>query len=227
MCWVKANPLLGVTVQPDYLAGVVRQAKAIPGKLNNILRLHFCVWTEADTAWMSRPALEACLADFEPDTEHTGEPVYLGVDLSATQDMTAVAFVVPTGFVDLPREDGSVARLPTFDAWVEAWTPADTLAERALRDNAPYDLWVREGWLNAAPGRMVRFDFVAARLAELVGVYEFRRWPTTATASSGTSSRRWTRWGSRSRWSSIRRAARRRVPSPGSGCLAASWPWSN
>jgi phage terminase large subunit-like protein len=172
-CWVKANPLLGVTVQPDYLAGVVRQAKAIPGKLNNILRLHFCVWTDAETAWMSRPALEAVLQDFDP-AEHTGEPVYVGVDLSATQDMTAMGFVVPTGFVDMPREDGTMARLPTFDAWVEAWTPGDTLAERALRDNAPYDLWVKDGWLTAAPGRMVRFDFVAARLAEMVGVYEIR-----------------------------------------------------
>jgi phage terminase large subunit-like protein len=103
-----------------------------------------------------------------------GEPVYLGVDLSATQDLTAVAFVVPTGVVDLPRDDGTRARLPTFDAWVEAWTPAETLAERARRDHAPYDLWVRAGWLNAAPGRMVRFDFVAARLAGLVGVYEFK-----------------------------------------------------
>jgi phage terminase large subunit-like protein len=123
---------------------------------------------------MSRPALEACLAEFDPGTEHTGEPVYLGVDLSATQDLTAVAFVVPIGCVELPRDDGTLARLPTFDAWVEAWTPADTLAERARRDHAPYDLWVRAGWLNAAPGRMVRFDFVAARLAELVGVYEFQ-----------------------------------------------------
>lgn len=173
-CWVKANPLLGVTVQPDYLAGVARQAKAIPGKLNNILRLHFCVWTEAETAWMSRPALEACLAGFQPDTEHTGEPVYVGVDLSVTQDMTAMAFVVPTGYVNLPREDGTTAELPTVDAWVEAWTPGDTLAERALRDNARYETWVRDGWLNAAPGRMVRFDFVAARLAELVGVYEVK-----------------------------------------------------
>ncbi|MDP2618766.1 MAG: terminase large subunit, partial [Hyphomicrobiales bacterium] len=33
-CWPKVNPLLGVTVTEDYLAGVVRQAKAIPGKLN-------------------------------------------------------------------------------------------------------------------------------------------------------------------------------------------------
>ena len=171
-CWVKANPLLGVTVQQDYLAGVVRQAKAIPGKLNNILRLHFCQWTDAETAWMSRPALEAVLSDFQPEAEHSAEQVFVGLDLSATQDLTAMAFVVPTGFVDLPRDDGQVARLPTFDAWVEAWTPADTLSERALRDNVPYDLWVKDGWLNAAPGRMVRFDFVAARLAELVGLFE-------------------------------------------------------
>lgn len=171
-CWVKANPLLGVTVQQDYLAGVVRQAKAIPGKLNNILRLHFCQWTDAETAWMSRPALEAVLSDFQPEAEHSAERVFVGLDLSATQDLTAMAFVVPTGFVDLPRDDGQVARLPTFDAWVEAWTPGDTLSERALRDNVPYDLWVKDGWLNAAPGRMVRFDFVAARLAELVGLFE-------------------------------------------------------
>jgi phage terminase large subunit-like protein len=173
-CWVKANPLLGVTVQNDYLAGVVRQAKAIPGKLNNILRLHFCQWTEADTAWMARPALEACLAEYEPESEHAGSPVFIGVDLSATQDLTAMGFVVPTGTVQMPREDGTLASLPTFDAWVEAWTPGDTLMERSLRDNAPYDLWVKDGWLNAAPGRMVRFDFVAARLAELVGVFEIR-----------------------------------------------------
>lgn len=172
-CWVKANPLLGVTVQEDYLAGVVRQAKAIPGKLNNILRLHFCVWTDADTAWMARPTLEACLADFDP-AEHSSERVFVGVDLSATQDLTAMAFVIPTGFVDMPREDGSTARLPTFDAWVEAWTPRDTLAERALRDSAPYDVWAADGWLNAVPGRMVRFDFVAARLAEVSGEFDIQ-----------------------------------------------------
>jgi phage terminase large subunit-like protein len=171
-CWVKANPMLGVTMPVEELRRAVAQAKAIPGKLNNVLRLHGCVWTESDTAWMSRPALEAVLSEFEPETEHTGERVFCGLDLSATQDLTALAFVVPTGFVDMPGEDGTTARLPTFDAWVEAWTPGDTLAERALRDNVPYDLWVKDGFLNAAPGRMVRFDFVAARLAELVGLYE-------------------------------------------------------
>lgn len=169
-CWVKANPLLGVTVKEDYLAGVVRQAKAIPGKLNNILRLHFCQWTEADTAWMSRPALEAVLADFDP-IEHSGESVSVGADLSATQDLAALGFVVETGSVDMPTQDGGTIAKPTYDAWVEAWTPADTLAERALRDQAPYDVWVREGWLNAPPGKVVRMDFMAARMAEVQAEY--------------------------------------------------------
>jgi phage terminase large subunit-like protein len=40
-CWIKANPLLGVTITEEYLTGVVAQAKAMPGKLNGILRLHF------------------------------------------------------------------------------------------------------------------------------------------------------------------------------------------
>lgn len=157
-CWIKANPMLGVTVQEDYLAGVVRQAKSIPGKLNNILRLHFCVWTDADTSWMSRPALEACLDDFDP-AEHAGAEMHVGIDLSATQDITAMGFVVPTGV------DGEGR--PTFDAWVEGWTPAATLRERALRDQTPYDLWVDEGWLHTTPGRIVRYDFVASRLAEV------------------------------------------------------------
>ena len=162
-CWAKANPLLGTTITAEYLEGVVRQAKAIPGKLNGILRLHFCVWTDADTAWMARPALEACLAEFDP-AEHAGNDVYVGLDLSAAQDLTAMAFAVQTGTVERER-DGKPVMLPTFDAWIEAWTPNDTLSERALRDQAPYDIWVKNEWLHAIPGKNIRLDFVAARLA--------------------------------------------------------------
>lgn len=169
-CWVKANPLLGVTVQEDYLAGVVRQAKAIPGKLSNIMRLHFCSWQESGTTWMSRAALDAVLADFDP-AEHAGADVYMGADLSGSKDLTALAFVVPTGTVERKTADGEVKLLPTFDAWVEAWTPGDTLQERALRDQAPYDVWVKQGWLNAPPGPQIRLDFVAARIAQVNAEY--------------------------------------------------------
>jgi len=169
-CWAKANPLLGVTVTEEYLAGVLRQARDIPGSRNGILRLHFCVWTDAETSWVSREALEAVLADFDPG-QHAGRPVHLGVDLSATKDLTAIAVVVPTGTVIVDR-DGEDVALPTFDAWIEAFTPADTLAARAIADQAPYDVWVRDGWLNATPGQRIRLDFVAAKIAAIAGGYD-------------------------------------------------------
>lgn len=170
-CWVKANPLLGVTQPVAELERAVRQAKAMPGKMNNILRLHFCVWTQSDKAWIARETLEAVLDDFDP-AEFEGEKVYLGADLSGSQDLTALAFMTRTGELHMPTEDGGQVVKPTFALWIEAWTPGDTIAERASRDKAPYEVWRDRGFLNAPPGRQIRLDFVAARVASVASEYQ-------------------------------------------------------
>jgi phage terminase large subunit-like protein len=157
-CWKKANPLLGTILTEDYLAGVVAQAKAIPGKRNGILRLHFCVWTDAETAWIPRETWEACEDPTLELEQFEGSRCYAGLDLSATKDLTAKALV----FEDGHTEDGK----PRFAAFVHGYTPADTLRERARNDRAPYDVWVRQGFLTATPGPVVRYDFVAADLLE-------------------------------------------------------------
>lgn len=156
-CWAKANPLLGVTITEEYLAGVVAQAKAMPGKLNGILRLHFCVWTDAETAWMTRATLEPCLADFDTE-KHRGEEVWLGLDLSQSRDITALGAIVRIG-TDANNK-------PLYDGWIEAWTPGDTLAARELRDKLPYSAWKREGHIHAPQGESISFRHVAQTLAE-------------------------------------------------------------
>lgn len=174
-CWEKANPLLGVTITEDYLAGVVAQAKAMPGKLNGILRLHFCRWTDAETAWMTRATLEPCLADFDPLELHRDAQVWGGCDLSQSRDITAIAWVARTGEIEVEAErDGKVQTVtkPTFDAWIEAWTPGDTLAARELKDKRPYQSWVDGGHLNAPAGASIRFDHVAQAVAEAAHDYD-------------------------------------------------------
>ena len=175
-CWRKANPLLGVTITEDYLAGVVKQAKDLPSKLNGILRLHFCVWTDAETAWMTRAALEPCLADFDP-AEHKGKPISLGLDLSQARDITALASVVVTGekLVEVER-NGLKERVkkPTFDAWIEAWTPGDTMASRETRDKVPYTVWARQGFIHAPPGQSIDYMHVAQTLAEYDRDFEIK-----------------------------------------------------
>lgn len=160
-CWSKANPLLNVTITEEYLAGVVAQARNIPSKLNGILRLHFCQWTDAESAWMTRAVLEPCLADFDPAI-YRGWRIFDGLDLSQNKDLTAKASVVQTGVV----EEGEHAGKPTYDAWVEAWTPGDTLEARELRDKAPYRQWVKEEYLSAPKGASISFRHVAQAIAE-------------------------------------------------------------
>jgi phage terminase large subunit-like protein len=156
-CWVKANPLLGVTITEEYLEETVAQAKAIPGQLNGILRLHFCVWTDADTAWMTRETLEPCIHDFDIE-QHYGKPIHLALDLSENRDITALGAFVQTG----ADSNGK----PTFDGWIEAWTPGDTLAARELRDKLPYSVWAREGHIYAPAGKSISYRHVAQTLAE-------------------------------------------------------------
>lgn len=156
-CWIKANPLLGVTITEEYLRETVAQARAIPGQLNGILRLHFCVWTDAETAWMTRETLEPRLADFDID-DHLGEPIWLALDLSESRDITAMGALVRTG------EDANGK--PTFDGWVEAWTPGDTAQAREMSDKLPYTQWIAAGHLHAPQGKNISFRHVAQTIAE-------------------------------------------------------------
>jgi phage terminase large subunit-like protein len=180
-CWQKANPLFGVTLKHDYLAGVVAQAKDIPSKRNGILRLHFCVWTEADTSWIPRPLVEKVMADFDPYEDGAGKIDAAGLDLSGAKDLTAAAFIRETGTKRVTRADGTEADLPTYDAWIEAFTPYDTMDERSKVDHVPYRLWMEQGYINAPPGARVRYDHVAALFARLnaehgIGVLAYDRY---------------------------------------------------
>ena len=157
-CWPKANPLLGVTLAQSYLADVAAQAKAIPGKANKIRRLHFCEWTDAESAWIGRDVWEACEDERMTLDDFDGQECWIGLDLGATKDLTAKAIV----FRDGSDEEGR----PKYALFAHGYTPKGTLHERARKDNAPYDVWVEQGWLTATPGKVVRFDQVAADVVE-------------------------------------------------------------
>ena len=123
---------------------------------------------------MTRPTLEPALADFDPRV-HEGRKVYLGLDLSQVRDITALAAVVETGTVPVEVEvegEKLVIEKPTFDAWIEAWTPGDTLDARQLQDKLPYRTWVNGGYLHAPQGQAINFRHVAQVVAEYDNRYD-------------------------------------------------------
>jgi len=158
-CWPKANPLLGVTLRETYLADVAAQALAIPGKANSIKRLHFCQWTDAESAWIAQETWEACEDPSLSLEQFVGKSCFVGLDLGATKDLTARAMVFEDGF-DLEGR-------PKFVLFAHGYTPGETLQARVRKDKAPYDVWAAEGHITATPGKVVRFDQMAADVVEL------------------------------------------------------------
>lgn len=148
-CWPKGNPNLGVSIPVDYLQRQVDTANNMPSELNLVLRLNFCVWTQAISRAFD-PAQWAAGSEVIPDEQLVGVPCYAGLDLGQTDDISALSLV----FV---LEDGRhVVR-------THCWLP-----EGALRKfpDRPYDAWRAAGVLTVTDGTMIDMDVVEADVLE-------------------------------------------------------------
>ena len=121
---------------------------------------------EMHSPFISRSVWEQNAGECDPAVfDH--EPTWVGIDLSARNDLTAMILVAFSG-----------------GSWhVEAhfWTPDDSLRERSKRDRAPYDVWAGQGYIHAVPGVSIDYEFVARDIAERlssvnVASVAFDRW---------------------------------------------------
>lgn len=145
-CWIKANPLLGVTIQPQYLRDQVTQARGMPSKEAMVRRLNFCQWTAAHNPLIPLDAWTATEASFTLE-KFRGLRTTLGLDLSSTTDLTAAVFVA--------KIDGCYWWFPMF------WIPEGQVAKKVKKDKVPYDVWIKQGWMRTTPGNAINLESVA------------------------------------------------------------------
>jgi phage terminase large subunit-like protein len=151
--WLKANPNFGVSVTDKYLSEQVKKAEGMPAYASKVRRLNFCEWVDAATPWIDGDKWRAC--EGEPDlAQYRGSRCWAGLDLSARNDLTALAVV-------FARPDGA-----GLDAFLWFWTPQEGLRQREDRDRVPYTMWRDQGHLEATPGATVEYEYVARRLID-------------------------------------------------------------
>lgn len=148
-CWRKVNPNLGVSIHPEYLRDQVSAAKNIPAETNTVLRLNFCVWTQAQVRAIDMPKWRAC-GPMPSDAELVGKPCYGALDLGQSDDFSAWLRMW-----DL--EDGRIAVKVRF------WIPEAALEKFT---NRPYAQWQREGILEVTEGDVTDYSFVEEAVRE-------------------------------------------------------------
>ncbi|WP_338692025.1 terminase TerL endonuclease subunit [Bradyrhizobium sp. 26S5] len=153
-----ANPAFDLFMNKREVLAMAADAERMPSRQSEYENLVLNRRVEAASPFISRDLWKSCggpVGEFDKKT-----PLYGGLDLSEVNDLTA--------FVLIGKIDGIWHVKPTF------WLPGNGLAERAKKDRAPYDLWKDQGYLLAAPGNSIDYEYVAGWLRGEFDRYNIR-----------------------------------------------------
>jgi phage terminase large subunit-like protein len=154
--WRAANPSLGTTITEDYLKEEVVRASVSPARQTTFRQLHLGVWTSEVQRWIDPDAWKECAGEHR-ERNFEG-PVFAGLDLSSTTDISALVLLHP-------YQDG------TYDIEPYFWMPEEGVADRERRDRLPYRDWASKGYITLTPGNLIDYAFIEARIIELKDRY--------------------------------------------------------
>jgi len=158
--WPQANPSWGVTIKEDVFAADAKEAEQSPTKLNSFLRYRLNTWTTSDVRWLSP---ETWQQGSLPLRDFGDRPVYAGLDLATTYDLTALVLICPD------PEDGSIDVLPFF------WIPEANAVERTNRDKVDYLGWIRDGFIKVTDGNVTDYTVLHRDIAAICEQYRVRQ----------------------------------------------------
>lgn len=165
--WRNCNPALGDFRSLEDMRIAAEQAKRLPAREPSFRLLFLNSAIDAASRFLNGADWRACGGTIDVKALQ-GKRCILGLDLSSTTDLTALAAFFPE----------------TGDLLTWFWSPAENLEEAERRDHVPYQLWARQGLLETTPGRAIDKSFVVHRMGEIAADFKveavaYDRWGMT------------------------------------------------
>ena len=170
--WWKANP-----IRMSYPEGrqKIREeweiAKEIPEKMSIFLTKLMNIWVQArQNGYMNMAKWKACEVKALP-IDIKGQPVYIGLDLSAKLDMTSVSFVIP--FTRSNDDRGNP--ILEYIVFCHSFIPnRERLIEHIRVDKVAYDAWERQGFITVTNTPIVDQSQMLNYIFEFVKSHELK-----------------------------------------------------
>lgn len=159
--WRKANPNLGVSVDPDEIRSLAHKAEKIPAAQSSFKTKHLNVWVGANAAlfdvegWMQCGDLSLKREQFE------GQSCISGLDLATKDD------IAPRLDLFWRIEEDEEPHLYVFGRY---YMPGDALEDGR---NERYPAWASEGWISSTPGETTDMAQIEADIIEDSSRYAF------------------------------------------------------
>jgi phage terminase large subunit-like protein len=167
--WKYANPGLDIFRARGDLSKKLHAASRLPAKEAGARNLLLNQRVSLDSLWLAPRVWKSCSE--APDLDvFRNNPVSIGIDLSQRNDLTAAVLAA--------SDENNIIHLLPF-----VFCPTQGIVERAKRDRAPYDSWVRDGFMFPIGSATIDYEHFAVHMRDAlddldieVATIEFDRW---------------------------------------------------
>ena len=156
-CWIKCSPSLDQTVFRQFMREELTAAKNNVSLENGIRTKTLNEWRQSENVWLPYDLLKSNMQPMTVEDMSNLPNVsyaYIGVDLSAVSDLTALSLMV--------ESDGTMY----FKSW--AFVPEDCLlsGQNAMR----YRDWQKMGYIDVTDGNVQDYDYILSKIREIDSV---------------------------------------------------------
>jgi len=159
--WIKANPALGTILDMKLFKDQFNTNKTILSLFDDFVTKRFNIFLEENSQWIQNNTLLEAFGTFS-DEDVKELPCYIGVDLSATRDLTSIVCLWDGG-------DRFYAKATFF------FVKRDDNVLR--KGNIDINTWIREGDIIPCETQTIDYDLVKEHLLEInkkyniIGIY--------------------------------------------------------
>lgn len=161
----KANPAYGDFLNAKEVQKSAKEAKQMPAREPAYRNLILNQRVDAKSVFVSPTVWKENGGPVQEDWGNAR--VYGGLDLSATNDLTALVLCAEI------NDEWHVK--PVF------WLPSEGLADKSRTDRVPYDTWAKQGYLQTTPGSAIEYAWIAHEMRRVFDEHNivkiaFDRW---------------------------------------------------
>ena len=158
--WKKANPGYGISVFPDDLERMAKQAMESPSAETNFRTKRLNQWMSSSSAWISSQDWDLTAGSRPPIDYFAGKPCYIGLDLASVSDFASMAIVF--------MEDGKLY------PYVQHYLPEDTVNNTPGFIGVKYREWAAAGFITATEGNITDLKYIEDDVLSAMGKYNVR-----------------------------------------------------
>ena len=157
--WLKANPSMEITMTEADFRLDLQSAMTNPADLANFKRLRLNIVARGEGKFIELHHWDMCS---EEKAIEKDEPVYMGLDLSDRDDLSAL--VVAAGSLETEVRIGA-----------RFWLPEDNIVELEHRHQAPYREWAAQGFITLTPGNTIDRDHIRRDILERASRFDLKK----------------------------------------------------